>query len=101
MRNTSLFVKFNAWADQLDFYRIPVMMGILLIQGCIIAPFALLSMALAEYNELQFALITVATFAILISNLAVLPQRIVIPTFTLATIIQLLIILLNIFILAQ
>ena len=71
------------------------MMGTLLIQGCIIAPFALLSMSIAGYSEIQFILITLSTFAILITNLAVLPQRIVIPVFAISTFTQLFLILIN------
>jgi|SRR6185437_10415599 len=84
--------KFGNFMEEMQAYRLPVMAGMILIHGCFTVPIALLAMLYSGDNSLQLLLITTFTFAILISNLAVLPTKITIPIFLVATMVHFIII---------
>ena len=85
------------WLDRMDYYRLIVLVGTILFQGCVSAPFAMWSMdAAVGYNEIQMGVITIGSFAILVTNLSVQPMRTTIPVFVVSTVAQLAVIILNI-----
>lgn len=89
--------KFIVWADRMDYYRLIILVGTILFQGCVTAPFAMWSMdAVVGYNELQMFIITISSFAILVPNLSVQPMRITIPIFVICTLLQLAVIVANV-----
>lgn len=89
---------FLNWADRMDFYRLSILVATILIQGCIIAPAVLWSMELsANYGVLAMSIVTLSSFAILVANLSVQPMRVTIPTFTVAALVQMGLIISNLF----
>ncbi len=93
---TGLLTKFNHWADRLDYYRLVLLVAAISIQGCITAPFALWSMhAIVGFNVVQLTIVTLSSFGILVSNLAVQPMRVSIPVFVVVTVSQLVVIVMN------
>ena len=99
LKPTSLTMGYRktlAWLNMMDYYRLMVLVGTILFQGCINAPFALWSMdALVGFDFLQMTIITLSSFAILVANLSDQPMRITIPVFVLLTLAQWTIILIN------
>lgn len=83
------YQRFSAFAIRMDFYRLPVLVATILIQGCITAPFTIWSMEVAaNYNTLAMAVVTLSSFAILVSNLSVQPMRVTLPVFAISTLAQ-------------
>lgn len=82
----------------MDHDRLIVLVATILFQGCVTIPFAMWSMdAVWGYNEIQMTIITIGAFSVLVTNLAVLPMRFTIPTFLIASLGQLGVIIANIF----
>lgn len=86
-----------AWMDRMDYYRLIILVGTILFQGCVSAPFAMWSMdAVLGYDVTQMSIITIGSFAILVTNLSVQPMRVTIPVFLICTIAQIAVILTNV-----
>ncbi len=97
-RDTNVLSEFRTWADQMDFYRLVIMVAMILIQGCIVAPALLWTMDLSGHtNFIQMSVVTFSSFAILVTLLSVQPMRISIPIYVCVTALQLFTILVNIF----
>lgn len=92
----SLLSNFYHWTNQMDFYRLIILVAMILIQGCITAPLFLWTMDLVSADSVfQMSVVTAASFTILVSLLSVQPMRRTIPVFLVATIVELAIILFN------
>ena len=96
----SVYRKFIAWADKMDYYRLIILVGTILFQGCVAAPFAMWSMdAVLGYDVTQMTIITLSSFAILVTNLSVQPMRVTIPVFIISTLAQFVVIVMNVIVL--
>ena len=96
-QNLTPLQKFIAWMDKMDYNRLIILVGTILFQGCVTAPFAMWSMdAVVGYDTVQMSVITIGSFAVLVTNLSVQPMRITIPTFIISTCAQMVVIALNI-----
>lgn len=81
--------QFLAFAARMDFYRLPVLVATILIQGCITAPFTIWSMQLVNnYSTVAMAIVTLSSFAILVSNLSVQPMHVTLPVFAISILAQ-------------
>ena len=81
----SIFDKFATWCEAIENYRYPLMAIIVAIQGCIVIPVALL---LAQYINIGLEDVTViavaaTTMAVMVTNMALTPMKVVVSTFTL------------------
>ncbi len=88
---------FLEWAEAQEFYRLPFLVGMILFQGCVTAPFSLWAMHVAGGGDYQLTAIVLLTFAILTSNLSAQPTKITIPIFTVSTLILLAMTIVNVF----
>jgi len=95
MKNNKIIIGFNNWTTSLEFYKLGFLVGMILIQGCILAPLALFSMNLAGFSDIQLALIVFSSFAILISNLSVQPLKISLLIFLTSAFLELSVIIYN------
>ena len=87
---------FTKLMNQLDFYRLGMLAGTFLIQGCITVPILIVTMyASAGFDLFQVSVLTISSFAILVVNLSVLPAKVVFPIFMGATVFQIGLILYN------
>lgn len=84
------------WSANLQEQRLPLLAAMLMIHGCITVPLTMVCLNLAGFELVQFSLITLATFAILVTNLAALPTKITIPTYLASSAIHLAVILISI-----
>lgn len=82
--------------EEAAYNRLGVMAFILLVQTCIIVPATLLAISMNGNNGVEFALIAIFTFSVLVSLLGDLPSKIVIPLFVVSTLVHLAIILVNV-----
>ena len=73
----------------MQFYRVPVIGAMILLQGCIIAPLVLFTMASGQATDIQMPIITISTFLIIVLNLSDMPTKITIPIFTTTTVVSL------------
>lgn len=81
--------RFIAWANRMDYYRLMILVGTILLQGCITVPFGMWSMeASAGTNDIQMLIIIIGSFTILVTNLSVQPMRITIPLCVISTLAQ-------------
>ena len=87
---------YNTKCEEANFNRLGLMAFILLVQTCIIVPVTLLLISANGSDPIQFALMAVLSFAILVSLLGDMSSKIVLPLFIISTIIHLGIILINI-----
>ena len=88
--------KFIHWAAGLQEQRLPILAGMLTVHGCITVPVTMVLMHFAGLEMFQFSLVIIATFSILVTNLAALPTKITVPTFIMANIVHLGVILVSI-----
>lgn len=82
--------------EEAAYNRLGVMAVILLVQTCIIIPATLLAISMNGNSGLEFALIAIFTFSVLVSLLGDMPSKIVIPLFALSTLVHFAIILINV-----
>lgn len=75
------------------FYRLGITAFILLVQANIIVPATLLTMGMNSASDIEFILCALFSFAVLISLLAVMPVRIIVPLFVVNVLVHVLIIL--------
>lgn len=87
---------YNTKCEEANFNRLGLMAFILLVQTCIIVPVTLLLISVNGNDLIQFALMAILSFAILVSLLGDMSSKIVLPLFIISTIIHLGIILINI-----
>ncbi len=74
------------WSEGKQYERLVYMAGMILIHGCITAPFTLATIHFCRADSPnQFAILAVLTMTIMTSNLAALPTKITIPTFIVST----------------
>lgn len=92
---TSAMDRFYAWTNRMDYYRLIILAGIILAQGCVTGPFSLWVMNLIGDNVLQMSVFTLSSFAMLTFVLADQPMRRTLPVFFVLTGIQWLITLIN------
>lgn len=87
---------FLIWVDRMDYYRLIVLVGTILFHTCVTVPFAMWSMdAVYGFHTMQMLLITIAGFAVIVTNLSVQPMRVTIPVFIISTAMLWLLILIN------
>lgn len=89
------FDRFMTWADKMDYYRLIILAGIILAQGCITGPFSLWVMDIAGNSLLQMSVFTLSSFAMMTMILADQPMRRTLPLFFALTAVQWLITLVN------
>ena len=59
------FDRFLNWTDQMDYYRLIILVGIILAQGCITGPFSLWVMHLTGNSLLQMSVFTFSSFTMM------------------------------------
>lgn len=89
------FDRFLTWADKMDYYRLIILAGIILAQGCITGPFSLWVMNIAGDSLLQMSVFTLSSFTMMTLILADQPMRRTLPVFFALTILQWLITVIN------
>ena len=87
--------RFMTWADKMNYYRLIILVGIILAQGCITGPFSLWVMSMAGNSLLQMSVFTLSSFAMMTMILADQPMRRTLPLFFALTAIQWLITIIN------
>lgn len=85
------------WADGLQVQRLPILAAMLTIHGCVTVPLTMVLMNFAGVTIASLSIVVLATFAILVTNLAALPTKITVPTYLIATAIHLAVIFISIF----
>ncbi|WPP50720.1 hypothetical protein [Catalinimonas niigatensis] len=78
--------------EEAQFYRLGIMAFILLVQANIIIPATLLVISMNNGSTIAFVSCTLFSFAVLISLLAVMPAKVIIPLFIVSTIVHVFII---------
>ena len=90
---SSLVMRFRAWTDSQENYRL-LWLGIGLCgHGCFLTPATVLAVVLAGTNLIFFMTAMATMTMVLVTNLAALPTRITIPIFLLSVLVDLGIIL--------
>ena len=84
---------YNQQCEEGSFNRLGVMAFVLLVQTCVIVPATLLTISMNGNNLIEFALMAILSFSILVSLLADMPSKVILPLFLVSTVIHLLIIL--------
>lgn len=84
-----MVTNFMKWSKAMQFYRVPIIGAMILLQGCIIAPLVLFTMASGTLGDIQMYTVTLSTFLIVTLNLADMPTKITIPIFSATTVISL------------
>ena len=80
----------------MDYYRLIILAGMIIAQGCFTGPLALFTMSVAVgFSWIQISIIVAGIFSVLVTNLAVQPMRVTMPIFLIATLGQLAIIIFN------
>lgn len=87
---------YNNTCEEASFNRLGVMAFVLLVQTCILVPITLLLVGMNGNNTIEFVLMAVFSFAILVSLLADMPSKIVLPLFAISTLVHLGIVLVNV-----
>ena len=87
---------YNTKCEEANFNRLGLMAFILLVQTCIIVPVTLLLISVNGNDLIQFGLMAILSFAILVSLLGDMSSKIILPLFIISTLIHLGIILINI-----
>lgn len=82
--------------EEANYNRLGVMAFILLVQTCIIIPATLLSISMNGNNLIEFVLIAISSFGVLVSLLGDMPSKVVLPIFACSTLINLAIIFINV-----
>lgn len=81
-----MVTNFVRWSDKMQFYRIPTIAAMIMVQGCILVPLVLFTMSNAAAN-VEVPVMTISTFLIVTLNLADMPTKITIPVFSVTTLI--------------
>ncbi|MCR6640535.1 MAG: hypothetical protein NVV82_16425 [Sporocytophaga sp.] len=81
--NVSTWSKIEKWCDSLEDYRFPIAGALIIIQGCIVAPplLLLISYFNSTYSDISVLLFALFTFAVLVSNISILPMRYIVGVF--------------------
>lgn len=81
--NVSTWSKIEKWCDSLENYRFPIAGALIIIQGCIVAPplLLLISFFHSAFSDISILLFTLSTFAVLVSNISILPMRYIVGVF--------------------
>lgn len=82
--------------DVANYNRLGVMAFVLLVQTCIIIPATLLAVSMNGNNTIEFVLIAIFSFSVLVAFLGDAPSKIFVPLFVVSTIVHLGIILVNV-----
>lgn len=78
---SQLATNFLNWSDNMQYYRVGVIVGMIMLQGCIVAPLVLFTMSIAGTTAVQLPYITFTTFLVLVLNLSDMPVKYTIPAF--------------------
>ncbi len=89
------FGRFLIWSDKMDYYRLVILVGIILAQGCITGPFSLWVMNVTGDSLLQMSVFTLSSFTMMTLILADQPMRRTLPIFFGLTALQWLITFVN------
>ncbi len=83
--NVSTWSKIEKWCDSLENYRFPIAGALIIIQGCIVAPplLLLISYFNGAFSDISVLFFALFTFAVLVSNISILPMRYIVGVFTL------------------
>lgn len=92
----NLFNWYNNKCEEAAFNRLGVMAFVLLVQTCIVVPATLLSISINGNSSMDFILMAIFSFAILVSLLGDLPAKIILPLFAVSLLVYLTIILMNV-----
>lgn len=78
--------RFIQWTESLDYNRLLVMAVIIFIHTCVIIPPTVLVLLHTQAGDWPYLVVTVFSFAILVSNLSVMPAKVTVPVFALSTV---------------
>lgn len=87
---------YNQQCEEAGFNHLGVMAFVLLVQTWVIVPATLLTISMNGNNAIEFAIMAILSFSILVSLLADMPSKIALPLFAFSTVVHLLIILINV-----
>jgi hypothetical protein len=81
--STSAIKRFFAWCEAQEDYRYLILIGIIMVQGNLLIPAALLTILKsgAAFTGISIYLTGASTLAVLTANLAQVPMKVVISTF--------------------
>jgi len=87
----SFWSKFERWCASLENYRFPIAGALIIIQGCLVAPPVLLLVSYFNnvYSDISVLLFALFTFAVLVSNISILPMRYIVGIFGLNLLVSL------------
>lgn len=88
---------YNRQLPEIDFHRVGMIALVLLLHMCIIVPATLLTISMNGNNIIEFTIMMVLGFSILVSLLGDMPAKVVIPLFIISTIVHIGIILTYLF----
>jgi hypothetical protein len=83
--------------EEANFNRLGFMALILLLQTCIFVPACILLIGMNGGGAFQVGIIALLSFGLLVSFLGDLPAKMIVPFFLLSVVLQLFIILINVF----
>lgn len=86
---------FRKWTEAMQFYRVPVIGAMILLQGCIIVPLVLFTVAGGQATSIELPVMIFSTFLIITLNLADMPTKITIPVFAATTFAALMMVVIN------
>ena len=91
-----LVQQFFEWTDRMNYYRVVILAGMIMLQTCITAPAVLYTMHFVSgFNDLQAYIVILGLFSVLVTNLAVQPMRVTIPLFIIASVAQIAVTVVN------
>lgn len=77
----NVMIWYHQQIEEAKFYRLGIMAFILLVQANIIVPATLLTMGMSGAGDIEFIICALFSFAVLVSLLAVMPVRVIVPLF--------------------
>jgi hypothetical protein len=86
----SFYKIFLQWCDTMEFYRFGILAAIVAVQGCILVPITLLLSLYVNIgiSDITLLAVTVSTMAVMVTNMALTPMRVIIIVFVLNLIIH-------------
>ena len=80
----------SLWTNRMEIYRYPLMVAIISIQGCVLIPITLLLSLFWNVGISGLTLfgVTLSTMAVMVTNMALTPMKVIIWTFILSVLIN-------------
>ena len=89
--------RFISENERFESSRLSCLVAMFVIHGCISAPLMLFSMNSVGASDFQFFMCILLSMLVVVTNLAVMPLKITVPTFVISTLIFILMMSYNLF----